>query len=141
MKDTELIFTLLSTSASVARRLDRSLSVIKGITFSEYQLLSTLSNSPGSTATRVDLADGVGLTPSAVTRALKPLEKIGYVETTKDARDARKSLAGLTDQGVELMRDADGVVGDVLDDMTALRDLSKSDKTMMAGFLNQVAAG
>jgi len=40
----------------------------------------------------VDLAAAVGLTPSAVTRALRPLEKLGCVATQKSERDARRSL-------------------------------------------------
>ncbi len=63
---------------------------------------------------RVELAQAVSLTPSAVTRALKPLEKLGYVETLKSDRDARRSLACLTDGGRELLSDAEGVARDVL---------------------------
>ena len=63
---------------------------------------------------RVELAQAVGLTPSAVTRALKPLEKLCYVETLKSDRDARRSLACLTDSGRELLSDAEGIARDVL---------------------------
>ncbi|NNF55312.1 MAG: MarR family transcriptional regulator, partial [Acidimicrobiales bacterium] len=105
-----IVFELLAASDRVQRRLDGSLANIKGISFSEYQLLLAIQDAPGGRATRVDLAAVVGLTPSGVTRALKPLEKLGFVETTKDDRDARRSMARLTSQGTELTNDATGVV-------------------------------
>ena len=64
---------------------------------------------------RVDLAESVGLTASAVTRALRPLEKNGVVATEKHDRDARCSLAKLTPAGAELLRDAESVVADGLE--------------------------
>jgi len=61
----------------------------------------------------VDLAASVGLTPSAITRALVPLEKLGYLHTKKSARDARRALAILDAAGDELLRDAQSVADDV----------------------------
>ena len=109
-----LVLTLLESASLVERRLDRALSSIRGISFSEYRLLRSLSKLHGGTAMRVDLASSVGLTPSAVTRALKPLEKIGYVTTQKSDRDARRSLATLTSAGIELLSDAQSLLKDVI---------------------------
>jgi len=109
-----LAFELLDAAAYLERRLDRSLSAIRGISFSEYRLLRELAQQPEARAMRVELAQATGLTPSAVTRALKPLEKLGYVETLKSDRDARRSLACLTEGGRELLSDAEGVAQDVL---------------------------
>jgi DNA-binding MarR family transcriptional regulator len=127
--------TILDAGSKLERQLDRSLSSIKGITMSEYQLLEALRSQHRSTATRVDLAAQVGLSPSGVTRALKPLEKIGYVQTTKDARDARRSLATLTDQGHELVEDATGVVDDVIDGLGTLNELDDQSRSMMFDLL------
>ncbi|MGI9600450.1 MAG: MarR family winged helix-turn-helix transcriptional regulator [Acidimicrobiales bacterium] len=135
----DLILMLLAAGQSVERHLDQALSVIKGITFSEYQLLSALAGKPKATATRVDLAAAVAMTPSGVTRALKPLEKLGFVKTVKDDRDARRSLATLTADGSELVNDASGVVDDVLDDITSLDDLSATDRARLAGVLTELA--
>jgi DNA-binding MarR family transcriptional regulator len=107
-------FEHLDAASYLERRLDRALSTIRGLSFSEYRLLRELANQPDARAMRVELAQAVGLTPSAVTRALKPLEKLGYVETLKSDRDARRSLACLTDGGRELLSDAEGIAGDVL---------------------------
>lgn len=109
-----LAFELLDAAGYLERRLDRALSTIRGLSFSEYRLLRALANQPEARAMRVDLAQAVGLTPSAVTRALKPMEKLCYVETLKSDRDARRSLACLTDSGRELLSDAEGIARDVL---------------------------
>jgi DNA-binding MarR family transcriptional regulator len=96
------------------RRLDRSLSAIRGISLAEYRLLKALGDAPGSQASRVDLAEAVGLTPSGVTRALRPMEKLNIVSTVKSKRDARLAIAALTPAGRELLDDASGVVDDTM---------------------------
>lgn len=133
----DMVITLLGASARLTRQLDNALAAIKGISFSEYQMLTSLRDDP---ATRVDLAAAVGLTPSGVTRALKPLEKLGFVETAKDARDARKSLARLTPAGHELVADADGVVDDAVGDVDALESLGANERELIADVLTQLAA-
>lgn len=139
MDTQELVTTLLDAAATLTRRFDRSLSAIKGISFSEYQMLSALRDQPASTATRVDLAASISVTPSGVTRALKPLEKLGFVETVKDARDARKSLASLTPAGHELIRDADGVVQDTIEGLTVLGELIENERTRFVEVLGQLS--
>jgi DNA-binding MarR family transcriptional regulator len=96
------------------KRLDSSLGSIRGISLAEYRLLQALSEAPNSWASRVDLAHAVGLTPSGVTRALRPMEKLGFVSTAKSKRDARLALASLTPSGQELVDDASGVVNDTM---------------------------
>jgi DNA-binding MarR family transcriptional regulator len=94
------------------RRLDKSLGAIRGISLAEYRLLKALGDAPGAQASRVDLAEIVGLTPSGVTRALRPMEKLSIVSTVKSKRDARLAIASLTPAGRELLDDASGVVND-----------------------------
>ena len=96
------------------RRLDHSLGAIRGISLAEYRLLRALGDAPGSQASRVDLAQAVGLTPSGVTRALRPMEKLGMVATKKSKRDARLAIAALTRAGREVLDDASGVVDDTM---------------------------
>jgi len=96
------------------RRLDKSLGAIRGISLAEYRLLRALDDAPGSQASRVDLAEAVGLTPSGVTRALRPMEKLSIVSTVKSKRDARLAIAALTPAGRELLDDASGVVDDTM---------------------------
>jgi DNA-binding MarR family transcriptional regulator len=96
------------------RHLDASLGSIRGVSLAEYRLLRALADAPNSQASRVDLAQAVGLTPSGVTRALRPMEKLGIVSTLKSKRDARLALAALTPAGRELVDDASGVVDDTM---------------------------
>ena len=131
------VFSLIAAAERVERRLDGQLSNIKGISFSEYRLLDALAAVEGGT-TRVSLASAVGLTPSGVTRALKPLEKLGFVETVRDERDARRSLARLTSSGAELHRDADGVVNDSIDDMQLAERMPANGRDHVAEFLRRM---
>ena len=106
------------------RRLDSSLGAIRGISFAEYRLLKALADAPSSRASRVDLAQAVGMTPSGVTRALRPMEKMGVVSTLKSKRDARLAIAALTPAGREILDDATAVVADTMQSI-----LERSPKT------------
>lgn len=118
IRNTQFVFALLSAANGIEGRLNRVLSNVKGVSFTEYYLLEQLKDLHNGAATRVDLARAVNLTPSAVTRALKPLEKIGYVTTQKGERDARQSLATLTAAGEELLKDANNLVLDEIASMS-----------------------
>lgn len=123
IKNTQFVFALLSAANGIEGRLNRVLSNVKGVSFTEYYLLEQLNDLHNGAATRVDLARAVNLTPSAVTRALKPLEKIGYVTTQKGERDARQSLATLTSAGEELLRDANNLVLDEIASMSIPKNI------------------
>jgi len=112
-----LALTFASAWNRLERRLDHSLGAIRGISLAEYRLLRALGDAPGSQASRVDLAQAVELTPSGVTRALRPMEKLGMVTTAKSKRDARLAIAGLTPAGREVLDDASGVVDDTMKSM------------------------
>jgi len=127
---TTLLLSFLETAATLEKRLDRVLSGGRGISFSEYRLLRGLAVAPRGTASRVDLATAVGLTPSAVTRALNPLEKLGVVTTERSERDARQSLSSLTPAGAELFRDAHGMLEDVLAASAASRFSPRQIETL-----------
>ena len=118
MNNTEFVFALLAAANRIETRLNRGLSCVKGISYTEYYMLKQLKERHNGAATRVDLARSVHLTPSAVTRALKPLEKIGFVVTQKGERDARQSVATLTSAGEELLNDANSLVADEIDSMS-----------------------
>lgn len=116
-----LVFALLDSAMMLERRLDLALSHTRGISFTEYRLLRGLSQLHGGVGMRVELANSVGLTPSAITRALKPLEKLGYVRTQQCERDARRSLVSLTTGGVKLLADAQAAVAEVVSDLPLAR--------------------
>ena len=129
---TGLLLDFLETAAALEKRLDRVLSGGRGISFSEYRLLRALAAAPAGTAARVDLAAAVGLTASAITRALKPLEKVGVVTTQRGARDARQSLASLTPAGSELLGQVQGMVEDVLESSAARRFSTRQIEALRA---------
>ena len=108
-----IVMQVLDTAAALERGMDGALSFSRGVTFSEYRLLRTLQDAERG-LTRVALANLLSVSPSGVTRALKPLEKLGYVTTVKNERDARQSLAMLTEGGRELLSDVRGVLNDYL---------------------------
>ena len=109
-----LALTFSASWNRLERRLDKNLGAIRGISLAEYRLLRALSDAPASQASRVDLAEAVGLTPSGVTRALRPMETLSIVSTVKSKRDARLTIAALTPTGRELLDDASGVVDDTM---------------------------
>ena len=109
----DVVMQVLDTATALERGMDNALSFSRGITFSEYRLLRTLQEAEHG-LTRVALAQKLSVSPSGVTRALKPLEKLGYVTTVKNERDARQSLAVLAKGGGDLLSDVHGVLADFL---------------------------
>lgn len=134
-QDSDFIFTLLAAASRIERRFNGVLSNVKGVSFTEYCLLKQLQESHNGAATRVDLAAAVHLSPSAITRALKPLEKIGYVVTQKGERDARQSIASLTPAGDALLVDASQLVSDEI----AALNISADSRSELYGLLNTLS--
>jgi DNA-binding MarR family transcriptional regulator len=97
----EACVQLARAQALVSKRLDGPLSSVHGVSFADFMLLLHLGNAPDYRMRRIDLADAVGLTPSGVTRALGPLERIGLVGREAHPRDARVAYAVLTPAGQE----------------------------------------
>jgi DNA-binding MarR family transcriptional regulator len=64
-----------------------------------YEALLMLANAPEQALRRVDLAEGLGLTASGVTRLLDGLERDGLVAKRSCAHDARVTYAVLTKEG------------------------------------------
>jgi DNA-binding MarR family transcriptional regulator len=108
------VLAVAAAWSSLERQLDSSLGAIRGVSFAEYRLLRALSETPNGQASRIDVARSIGLTASGVTRALRPLEKIGLVSTVKNKRDARLAMAKLTPAGRALINEAAGIVDDTV---------------------------
>jgi len=101
----ELALLVSRTNAELTRRLDRRLGALHGISFVDFSVLNELGREP-SHLRRVDLAERMGLTQSAVTRILLPLEKIGLVSRHPDPNDARVGYAALTKTGRVMLENA-----------------------------------
>lgn len=113
-KEQTLLLAFASAWNRTERRLDYALGAIRGVSLAEYRLLRALADAPNAQASRVDLAQAVGLTPSGVTRALRPMEKTGVVSTLKSKRDARLTIAALTPAGRSVLNDSSAVVDDTM---------------------------
>lgn len=98
--------SLVRAAATISRRFDGRLGSWHGISFADFGILLQLSLAPGARLRRVDLAEQLGLTASAVTRALLPLEKIGLVSRKPDPNDARVGYATLTATGRRVLTEA-----------------------------------
>lgn len=101
----KFFLNLTMTQAVVARRFDATLS-LHSISLSDFMILFHLRRAPEEKLRRIDLADKVGLSASAVTRKLLPLEKIGIVQREMHERDARVSYVKLTDAGHRILSEA-----------------------------------
>lgn len=118
---------LIDIGQTLERKAGGVCNMVAGISYAEFSLLSALALNEAKALTRVDLAQQVGLTPSGVSRALKPLEKIGMVASIKAERDARQTLAQLTEAGQEAQANAQAA----LDDLWAgLPDLGPSIESL-----------
>ncbi len=134
-----LATTLFNAWSKTERILNGSLGSIRGITYSEYRLLSSIATGPDAGSSRVDLARSVGLSPSAVTRALRPLGELGMVTTTKHPRDARLAIAQLTPAGEELVSDAAGVVRDSMIQVAKKTNLVNQGRPELLAMLDELA--
>lgn len=97
---------LARAHAALVRRFDGRLGSLHGLGFGDFMVLLHLSRAPGGKLRRVDLAAQLGLTASAVTRTLIPMERIGLVTRQPDARDARVGYAVLTKAGQRLLSES-----------------------------------
>ena len=97
---------LAKANATLIRRFDGRLGTLHGIGFADFMVLLALSRTPGTKLRRIDLAGELGLTASAVTRMLIPLERIGLVKRQRDPRDARVGYAMLTEAGKRVLSES-----------------------------------
>jgi DNA-binding MarR family transcriptional regulator len=101
-----LCIALFRAQAVLSRRFDGRLGSWHGMSFGDFIVLLHISRAEDGRLRRVDLARELGLTASAVTRILIPLEKIGLVSRQTDENDGRVGYAVLTKAGREILRDA-----------------------------------
>lgn len=101
-----ICFTLFRADTELRRRFDAVLSDVHGLSVTDFAVLLNLADAPQQQLRRVDLASRLGLTASAVTRLLIPLEKVGLVSRRSNPGDARVALAVLTPAGRERITEA-----------------------------------
>ena len=111
--------------------------VLPGIGFTDFVILNELAGVVGGRLRPVDLANRLQLTPSGVTRAILPLEKIGLVERISHERDARATYAAITQAGrdrlEEALDDVDRIVGETL-----ASTITRTDRIALLGLFERL---
>ena len=97
---------LLRAYATTTRLLSAELQAEHGLTINDYEALLVLSRAENGRLKRVELARGLLLTPSGITRLLEGLEDAGLVERANCATDLRVTYAQLTNAGREKLHAA-----------------------------------
>jgi DNA-binding MarR family transcriptional regulator len=97
---------LIRLRESVMREIDRRLREAGEISLDDYGLLITLVGRPGMRLRMSELGVRRMLTPSGITRAVMRLEERGLVSREPDPEDGRAALAGLTREGLGVLRRA-----------------------------------
>lgn len=94
---------LAKAQTIMTRRFDNCLA---GLIFNEFLILLHIERSPDNRMRRTDLADALGLTQSAVTRILLPMEKVHVIKRESDEKDGRVSFVVITEAGKEKLSEA-----------------------------------
>jgi DNA-binding MarR family transcriptional regulator len=97
---------LLRAHAATTREMSADLLNEHGLTINDFEALLHLSRAEEGRMRRVDLAEGLLLTASGVTRLLDGLESAGLVERAACSSDRRVVYAVLTDEGRERLKAA-----------------------------------
>jgi DNA-binding MarR family transcriptional regulator len=75
-----------------------------GLNSGEYGVLARLSDAPDHRLRMCDLAEGLHVSPSGLTRRLDGLVREGLVAREQSAEDRRVMMAVLTDKGFERLK-------------------------------------
>jgi DNA-binding MarR family transcriptional regulator len=95
----EAWWTLMSAQALLMQRVGEDLAVSTYVPVGSYNTLRLLHKAPGGRLRLSELARGVHLTQSGVTRLVNRLERTGLLRREESASDRRSSCAVLTDRG------------------------------------------
>ena len=96
----------LVAHALLTRRLDEDLRSEEDLTLGEYSALLQVAEAPGRSLRMNQLASGIFLSRSGVTRLIDRLEADGLIERSTCTSDGRGALAVLTDAGLARLRAA-----------------------------------
>ena len=93
---------LLRAHSALTKVLDAELAREHGLPLSSYEVLLFLANAPGGQMRMSELADGVLLSRSGLTRLVDRLERDGLLRREQCEEDARGWFAAITEDGREL---------------------------------------
>jgi DNA-binding MarR family transcriptional regulator len=98
--------SLLTAHARLVDRLDQDLRAGAGMSLADYSALLQLAEAPQRRLRMSQLAEGVFLTRSGVTRLIDRLQAEGLVTRSQCPSDGRGAEAVLTEAGLERLRSA-----------------------------------
>ena len=97
---------LLRVHSALVKALDAELIAGHALPLTSYEVLINLQAAPGRKRRMAELADGVLLSRSGMTRLVDRLERDGLLERDQCTDDGRGTYAVLTDKGEALLHDA-----------------------------------
>jgi DNA-binding MarR family transcriptional regulator len=131
---------LLRVHSALVKALDAELLAQHALPLTSYEVLINLQAAPGRRRRMAELADGVLLSRSGMTRLVDRLERDGLLERDACTSDGRGTFAVLTDKGEELLSQARRTH---LDDVRErfLKHFSEAELALLAGLWNRVLPG
>jgi DNA-binding MarR family transcriptional regulator len=97
---------MLRVHAGMTKTLDADLIREHGLPLSSYEVLLFLADAPGGRLRMSELADGVLLSRSGLTRLVDRMERDGLLRRERCEDDARGYNAAITDKGRALFQSA-----------------------------------
>jgi DNA-binding MarR family transcriptional regulator len=97
---------LLRIHSALVKALDSELLAAHSLPLTSYEVLINLQAAPGRRRRMAELADGVLLSRSGMTRLVDRLEREGLLERDACTDDGRGTYAVLTDKGEALLDEA-----------------------------------
>lgn len=137
----DVLFRLARLLAETNRRMDGRLGAFHGLSFVDLAVLTAVQSSPSGQIRRVDLAEQLGLTQSAVTRILIPLEKIGLVKRRRDPNDARVGFTSITATGRRVLDDATATAEELAQELLLTDDLKRIESALEGLHLQSTKIG
>jgi len=131
---------MLRVHAAMTKALDADLLREHGLSLSSYEVLLFLSQAPQGQLRMSELADGVLLSRSGLTRLVDRMEREGLLRREPCEEDARGHYAAITDDGRELFRRARSTHLDGVRDRF-LSHFSADELRTLAGLWERVSPG
>jgi DNA-binding MarR family transcriptional regulator len=131
---------LLRVHSALVKALDAELLAGHDLPLTSYEVLINLQAAPGRRRRMAELAEGVLLSRSGMTRLVDRLERDGLLERDACVSDGRGTFAVLTDKGEEMLSEARRTHLDGVRERF-LRHFSRDELEELAGLWNRVLPG
>lgn len=110
-----------------------------GLTSAKYNYLVVLYGAPGHAMTLTNLGAYIHTTSASVTGVIDALERDGFVERARHAKDRRSVIARLTPKGKAVVEEAFPLHHRNIE--VLMNGLSEQDRKALVGFLAKLADG